>query len=95
MYLPSVGQDLSQLSVDILEKSKTDAENADRSKDVVDAVPPFDGDIQVKNETKKSQKWNILAESQFFVVTKLKKNVFVVKLGRFATLTSHFSNVRL
>jgi hypothetical protein len=48
MYLPSVGQDLSQLSVDILEKSKTDAENADRSKDVVDAVPPFDGDIQVK-----------------------------------------------
>jgi hypothetical protein len=48
MYLPSVGQDLSQLSVDILEKSKLDAENADRSKDVVDAVPPFDGDIQVK-----------------------------------------------
>jgi hypothetical protein len=46
MYLPSVGQDLSQLSVDILEKSKT--ENADRSKDVVDALPPFDGDIQVK-----------------------------------------------
>ena len=60
MYLPSIGQDLSQISVDNLEKSKFESENVEsekskfvtsglgQSKDVVDAVTTFDADVQVK-----------------------------------------------